>query len=136
MVTLLVIYESNPFVILRVLSNDIIRQFLFIEYHLYKAKIVKMFKSRFLLIKSSHKCKKVMCISSTLLKTGLDILEGVSKNVGTSETLVQEALENSKMTKKPLSEEVIELTDAKVRALQLAHNDFTELAKKERERGY
>ena len=43
-VIVLVIYENLPFVILSVLSNDIIREFLLIEYEFYyKGKIINIF---------------------------------------------------------------------------------------------
>jgi hypothetical protein len=46
----LVIYENVPFVILNVFSNDIIREFLLIEYELYyKGKIINIFRFVFLL---------------------------------------------------------------------------------------
>lgn len=68
-----------------------------------------------------------------MLTTRLDILESVKKNLGTSNDLIREARRNTRSTGESLSQEVIHLTDSKVRALRLAYSDFNELARQERE---
>ena len=81
----------------------------------------------------SNKWRKELYLSSsTLLITRLDILESVTKSIGTSTKLRREAEANTRLSGQPIDHEIIQLTGAKVRALQLAYNDFSELALKER----
>ena len=70
--------------------------------------------------------------SSMLLQTRLDILESVKKNIGSSRSLSRQAELNTTQTGQSFSQEVIYLSEAKRRALDVAYNDFTELAAKER----
>ena len=72
-----------------------------------------------------------MC-SSTLLTTRLDILEAVTKNIGSSRNLRKQAEKNAESSGESVHNEVINLTDAKVRALDLAHKEFSEQARQER----
>jgi hypothetical protein len=137
-VIVLVIYENLPFVKISVLSNDIIRKFLLIEYELYyKGKIINIFRFVFLLKNtlknySNKRRKPVYLCSSTLLMARLEILESVTENLGTSRDLIRKAQKNTQSSGESLSQEVIHLTDAKVRSLRLAYSDFYELARQER----
>ena len=71
-----------------------------------------------------------MC-SSTLLTTRLDIVESVTKNIGTSTYLRREAQMNTQSSGEPLSREVINLTDAIIRSLGLAFSDFKKVETQE-----
>ena len=96
-----------------------------------------------------------MC-SSTLLTTRLDILESVTKNMGLRETLENKQKKKKKKIKnkkkktkkkkkqkkkkkknaeysgESVHNEVINLTEAKLRDLELANKEFSEQARQER----
>ena len=74
-----------------------------------------------------------MC-SSTLLTTRLDILESVTKNMGLRETLEnkQKKKKNAEYSGESVHNEVINLTEAKLRDLELAKKEFSEQARQER----
>jgi hypothetical protein len=137
-VIMLVIYENVPFVLLSLLSYEFINKLLVLHFHIYyKNRIVKLFRLVVLLKNNlSYFCKKytkkVYLCSSTLLTTRLDILEAVTKNIGSSRNLRKEAEKNAESSGESVHNEVINLTDAKVRALELAHKEFSEQATHER----
>jgi len=137
-VIMLIIYENVPFVLLSLLSNDFINKLLVLHFHIYyNNRIGKLFRLVVLLKNNlSYFCKKytkkVYLCSSTLLTTRLDILEAVTKNIGSSRNLRKQAEKNAESSGESVHNEVINLTDAKVRALDLAHKEFSEQARQER----
>lgn len=87
-----------------------------------------------MLKKYRNKCRKSVYLgSSALIITRLDILESVTKNLGTPQSIIREAQTNTDSTGESVQQEVVHLTEAKVRALQLAYSDFKETARQERE---
>lgn len=137
-VIMLIIYENVPFVLLSLLSNEFINKLLVLHFHIYyKNRIGKLFRLVVLLKNNlSYFCKKytkkVYLCSSTLLTTRLDILEAVTKNIGSSRNLRKQAEKNAESSGESVHNEVINITDAKVRALELAHKEFSEQARQER----
>ena len=132
-----------PFVILLfriliLLSDSVIRQFLVIQYELYyKDTLVNIFrlisslKNFFKRYIKECKKKPYLCCS-LLLQTRLDILESVTKDIGTSSELLIKAEKNTQQTGQPLTTEVENICNAKLKALDLAHNDYKRLAKDEK----
>ena len=116
------------FSIARLLSNDMVRLYLLIQYKLYyRSKVLNTLKNYI------SKCKnnKYLCCSAILI-TRVDILESVVRNIETRAELLREARLNTAQTKQPLEHEIVNLSKAKLSALQLAHKDVQELAQYER----
>jgi hypoxanthine-guanine phosphoribosyltransferase len=76
-----------------------------------------------------------MTTVSTALCTRLDILKSVSKDVKDYKLLVVEAIDDTKTNSSSITEEIKYTINAQIRAMNLAHKEFTAQTIKERERG-
>jgi hypothetical protein len=116
------------FSIARLLSHDMVRQYLLIQYKLcYRSKLLNTLKNFI------YKCKNNKYLFySAILITRVDILESVVRNIESRRDLIREARLNTIQTQQPLENEIVNLSKAKLNALQLAHRDVQELAQHER----